>query len=54
MVRLLEQFNIKLSEKELAKFQKISESDGKIPKYCLEAVSNMTEYQTQGGVRGLC
>lgn len=48
VVRLLEQFNIKLSEKELTKFQKISESDGKIPKYSLKAVSNMTELSNTG------
>ena len=33
MVKQLEQLNIKLSEKELSKLQKISGPDGKIPKF---------------------
>ena len=34
VVKQLEQLNIKLSEKDLSKLQKISAQDGKIPKYC--------------------
>ena len=33
VVKQLEQLNFKLSEKDLSKLQKISTSDGKIPKY---------------------
>ena len=34
VVKQLELLNIKLSEKDLSKLQKISTQDGKIPKYC--------------------
>ena len=34
VVKQLEQLNIKLSEKDLSKLQKISTQDGRIPKYC--------------------
>ena len=34
VVKQLEQLNIKLSEKDLSKLQKISAQDGRIPKYC--------------------
>ena len=34
VVKQLEQLNIKLSEKDLSKLQKISTPDGRIPKYC--------------------
>ena len=34
VVKQLEQLNMKLSEKDLSKLQKISATDGKIPKYC--------------------
>ena len=34
VVKQLEQLNIKLSEKDLSKLQKVSAQDGKIPKYC--------------------
>ena len=40
VVKQLEQLNIKLSEKDLSKLQKISAQDGKIPKY----IDNKTLY----------
>ena len=38
VVKQLEQLNIKLSEKDLSKLQKVSAQDGKIPKYCCKTL----------------